>query len=78
MRFVMNSALRNTKPKFLIDQKGIKKGVLLSLKEYKNIMEMIEDFEDTIDLLRAEKEATSFIPYEKFRKNWLKDCTIPL
>jgi len=74
----MNNTLRNTKPKFLIDQKGTKKGVLLSLKEYRNIMEMIEDFEDTIDLLRAEREAASFTPYEEFRKNWLKDCAIPL
>jgi hypothetical protein len=33
--------------------------------------ELIEDLEDTIDLLRAEEEAVSFIPYENFRKKWL-------
>jgi hypothetical protein len=33
--------------------------------------EIIEDLEDTVDLLRAEREATSFIPYEKFQKKWL-------
>jgi hypothetical protein len=27
--------------------------------------------EDTIDLLRAEREAVSFTPYEEFRKKWL-------
>ena len=59
------------KPKFLIDDKGKKRGVLLSPKDYRRIEELIEDLEDTIDLLKAEREAVSFTPYEKFRKNWL-------
>jgi hypothetical protein len=61
----------DTKPKFIVDLKGRKKGILLSLKEYQRMEEAIEDLEDTVDLLRAEREATSFIPYEKFRKKWL-------
>ena len=60
------------KPKYLIDEKGNKKSVVLTLKEYENIMELIEDLEDANDLLKAEKEATGFTPYEKFRKTWLK------
>jgi len=36
-------------------------------------MELIEDIEDANDLLKAEREATSFTPYEKFRKTWLKE-----
>ncbi len=61
------------KPKYLIDEKGHKKAVVLNLKEYEYIIELIEDLEDTNALLKAEREATSFIPYEKFRKTWLKD-----
>jgi hypothetical protein len=59
------------RPKYIVDEKGKKKGVLLSLKDYQRIAEAVEDLEDTIDLLRAEREAISFTPYEKFRKKWL-------
>ena len=68
----MQDILEKAKPKYLIDEKGNKKAVVLDIKEYKSIMELIEDLEDTNDLLRAEREATSFIPYDKFRKTWLK------
>jgi len=37
------------------------------------MLESLEDLEDANDLLKAEREATSFTPYEKFRKSWLKD-----
>jgi len=68
----MQSINETIKPKYLVDEKGQKKAVVLSLKEYENIMELIEDLEDTNDLLKAEREATSFTPYDKFRKAWLK------
>lgn len=68
----MQHALKNTKPKYLIDEKGNKKAVVIGFKEYKYLIDSIEDFEDTIDLLKAEKEAISFTPYEEFRKTWLK------
>lgn len=60
-------------PKYIIDEQGHKKSVILNLKEYKNLIELIEDLEDANDLLKAEREATSFIPYDKFRKKWLKN-----
>ena len=60
-----------SKPKYIVDEKGKKQGVLLTLEDYKKMEEIIEDMEDTIDLLRAEREAVSFTPYEKFRKKWL-------
>jgi PHD/YefM family antitoxin component YafN of YafNO toxin-antitoxin module len=69
----MQSVSETVKPKYLVDEKGHKKAVVLSLKEYETIMELIEDLEDANDLLKAEREATSFTPYEKFRKTWLKE-----
>ena len=36
-------------------------------------MELIEDLEDVNNLLRAEREAVSFIPYDKFSGQWLKN-----
>lgn len=68
----MQSDIKTIKPKYLVDEKGNKKAVVLNFKEYENIMELIEDLEDANDLLKAEREATSFVPYEKFRKTWLK------
>jgi len=68
----MQSDIKTIRPKYLVDEKGNKKAVVLNFKEYENIMELIEDLEDANDLLKAEREATSFIPYEKFRKTWLK------
>ncbi len=61
----------NIKPQFLYDDKGNPKSVLLSRRDYQKIEAMIEDYEDTIDLLRAEREATSFTIYEEFRMKWL-------
>ena len=60
------------KPKYLINEKGLKKAVVLDLKQYEHILEALEDLEDANDLLKAERKATSFTPYEKFRKSWLK------
>jgi hypothetical protein len=68
----MQKIVDTVKPEYIINKKGNKKAVVLSLKEYEGIIELIEDLEDANDLLKAEREATSFTPYEKFRKNWLK------
>lgn len=61
------------KPEYIINKRGAKKAVVLGIKTYENILELIEDLEDANDLLRAEREASTFIPYDKFRKTWLKD-----
>jgi hypothetical protein len=67
----MEGVALESRPKFIVDEKGKKKAVLLNLKDYQRLEELIEDLEDTVDLLRAEREAVSFIPYEKFRRKWL-------
>ena len=69
----MQRAIESAKPDYIINKKGDKKAVILSLKEYTALIELIEDLEDTNDLLRAERNATAFIPYDKFRKTWVKD-----
>ncbi|MBI3754049.1 MAG: hypothetical protein HY266_08430 [Deltaproteobacteria bacterium] len=60
------------KPKYLVDEKGRKTAVVINLKDYNNLLEFIEDLEDANDILKAEKKATEFTPYEKFRQRWLK------
>jgi prevent-host-death family protein len=68
----MQKNVETVNPEYIINKKGNKKAVVLSVKEYEGIIELIEDLEDANDLLKAEREATSFTPYEKFRKSWLK------
>jgi hypothetical protein len=70
----MQSIAKSARPKYLTDEKGNKKGIVLNLRGYNKILGLIGDLEDSNDLLRAEREATSFIPYDKFRKTWLKNC----
>jgi len=68
----VHKSIENVNLEYIINKKGNKKAVILNLKEYEKILELLEDFEDANDLLRAKREATSFIPYERFRKTWLK------
>ncbi len=49
----MQSDIKTIKPKYLVDEKGNKKAVVLNFKEYENIMELIEDLEDANDILKA-------------------------
>lgn len=58
----------NLKPKYITDENGKKTSVVIDLRDYKNLMDYLEDLEDAQELLKAEREATGFIPYEIFRK----------
>lgn len=69
----MKSSVKPLKHNYLIDEEGNKKAIIINMDEYNNLMELLEDLEDANDLLKAEREATSFIPYDKFRKTWLKE-----
>ncbi|MEE9613888.1 MAG: hypothetical protein V3W31_02910 [Thermodesulfobacteriota bacterium] len=60
------------KAKYVVDEEGHKTAVVINLKDYESLMESVEDLEDANDLLKAEREANGFIPYDEFRKKWLK------
>ncbi len=68
----MLKTAEHIKPKYLVDEKGHKTAIVMNIKDYQNLMEFIEDLEDAYDLVKAEKKASGFTPYEKFRKEWLK------
>jgi hypothetical protein len=59
------------KPQFITDEKGKKTSVIIHLKDYKNLIEYLEDLEDAHDLLKAEREAVDFIPYDMFQRKML-------
>ncbi len=60
------------KPSYVTDEKGRKTSVIISLRDYETIVDSLDDLEDACDLLKAEREATGFIPYEIFREKFLK------
>ena len=57
----------NIKPRYLIDEAGRKTGALLSMKDYRRLMQRLEDMEDALDLDRAVRTATGFREYETIR-----------
>ncbi len=57
----------NIKPKYVVDEKGLKTAVVLSIKDYRALMQRLEDLEDALDLDRAVETATSFREYSEIR-----------
>ena len=57
----------NIKPKYVVDEKGRKTAVVLSIKDYYALMQRLEDLEDALDLDRAVETATGFREYSEIR-----------
>lgn len=53
----------NVNPRYLVNAKGRKTAVVLSMKEYRLLMELIEDLEDTLEMDIAVKSETTFRDY---------------
>jgi hypothetical protein len=51
---------------YLVDKKGQKKSVVLSIESYISLLEHLEDLEDALDLKKAKESAGSFIDFEPF------------
>lgn len=57
----------NIKPRYLVDEAGRRTGAVLSMKDYRRLMQHLEDLEDALDLDRAIQTATGFRDYATFR-----------
>ena len=57
---------------FLVDGKGRKKGVVMGMKEYRDMVRRVEELEDALELDEAIRTATEFRDYREVRRN-LKD-----
>jgi len=60
--------LSKSKPQYLVDEKGRKKAVLLSIKEYRELMRKLEDLEDSLELDEAVRTAQGFRDYREVRE----------
>lgn len=50
---------------YLIDEKGTRKSVVLSIRDYMRLWEYLEDMEDALDLKKAKESAKGFIDFER-------------
>lgn len=57
----------NIKPKYVVDEKGRKTAIVLSIKDYRVLMQRLQDLEDALDLDRAVESATGFREYSEIR-----------
>ena len=57
---------------YLVDDKGRKKGVVMGMKEYRDIMRKVEELEDALELDEAIRTAEEFKDYQEIRRD-LKD-----
>ena len=63
----------NIKPKYVVNEKGRKTAVVLSIKDYRVLMQRLEDLEDALDLDRAVETATGFREYTEIQAEMKKE-----
>jgi hypothetical protein len=56
------------KVRYVTDEKGNKKSVVLAIEEFERLKEEIEDLEDALELEKAKKSATGFKKWKDFIK----------
>ena len=59
--------------KYLVDEKGRKKAVLLDIKEYSRLLARLEEMEDTLDLDKAIRQKQGFRNYHEIREGLHKE-----
>ena len=63
----------NINPQYLVDDKGEKNAALLSIKEYRLLMQRLEDLEDMLEMDAAVETETDFRDYLDIRADLIKD-----
>lgn len=63
----------NVNPRYLVNAKGRKTAVVLSMKEYRLLIEHIEDLEDTLEMDIAVKSETTFRDYRDIQAELRKE-----
>ena len=61
------------KAKFVVDRSGRKSAVLLSVRDFKRLMEAWEEVTDSRDFAKAKRTAKSFISVEALRRRVLPE-----
>jgi len=59
--------------KYLVDEKGKKKAVLLDMKEYSRLLARLEELEDALDLDTVARTAQDFRNYKEIREELARE-----
>ena len=63
----------NINPQYLVNQKGEKTAAVLSMQEYRLLMQHLEDLEDILDMDTAAKSKTHFPDYREIQAELKKE-----
>ena len=63
----------NINPQYLVDDKGEKTAARLSIKEYRLLMQRLEDLEDMLEMAVAVQTETDFRDYQDIRADLIKE-----
>lgn len=63
----------NIKPKYVVNEKGRKTATVLSMEDYRSLMQRLQDLEDALELDRAVETATDFREYSEIRAEIQKE-----
>ena len=73
MLLVWRMLMLDIKPKYLVNNNGRKTAVVLSMKEYRLLIEHLEDLEDILEMDTAVKTETESRPYQEIRAELKKE-----
>ena len=57
----------SVKPKYLVDEQGKRTAVVLSMRDYRKLLQRLEELEDALDLDEAVEAAKGFRDYNEIR-----------
>ena len=57
----------SVKPKYLVDEQGKRTAVVLSMRDYRSLLQRLEELEDALDLDEAIGTAKGFRDYNEIR-----------
>lgn len=57
----------SVKPKYLVDEQGKRTAVVLSMRDYRKLLQRLEELEDALDLDEAVESAKGFREYNEIR-----------
>lgn len=60
-------------PQYLVDDKGEKTAALLTIKEFRLIMQRLEDLEDTLEMDTEVETETEFRDYQDIRADLIRE-----
>lgn len=61
----MNTAQLLEKVQFIVDKEGNQSAVLLNIEDWEQLLTILEDLEDTDDIIQAKEENEEAISWEK-------------